>query len=61
MKGARLILPGCTGFHTRHPEWGEFEVLDIEHYRVVCLSLTRPSDPAVYIPLRDFEILSFPK
>lgn len=61
MKGARFILPGCTGFHVRHPEWGELEVLGMQHYRVICKSMLNPLDLPIYIPMRDFEVLNYPR
>lgn len=61
MKGARFILPGCTGFHTRHPEWGEFRVIGHHHYKVTCLPLNSQDETPVYIPMRDFEVLNYPK
>lgn len=60
MKGARFILPGCIGFHTSHPEWGEFKVVGIQHYRVHCKP-TDGRDENFYIPMRDFEVLDYPK
>jgi hypothetical protein len=58
MKGARLIVKGCTGFWTTYPDEGELHVIDIQHYRVKC---TNPKGETMWIPLREFEVLDFPK
>ena len=61
MKGARFILPGCTGFNRRHPEWGEFLVQRVRGYNVLCTKLDSEDLSTHYIPMRDFEVLDFPK
>jgi hypothetical protein len=62
MKGARFILPGCTGFHRLHPDLGEFKVTRLQHYKVVCLPLDL-AQPQIetYIPMRDFIVLNYPR
>lgn len=59
MKGARFVLPGCTGFHRNHPEWGELEVQGMRHYSVICVK--EGEDLPHYIPMRDFIVLDYPK
>lgn len=63
MKGARFILPGCTGFRVSNPDLGEFRVVRIQHYKAVCIPLgTDPMlAPETFIPFRDFEVLDYPK
>lgn len=60
MKGSRLIVQGCTGFDITdpNPEPTELKVVGFRHYRVICLN---PEGETLYIPLRNFEVLNFPK
>lgn len=62
MKGARLIVPGCTGFSRAHPGI-EYRVLDLQHYKVMCVPVDAPADSLdiTYIPLRDFILLNYPR
>lgn len=58
MKGARLILPGCTGFFTPEPDaFGELSVIAVEHYKVKCLT---SEGEIIFVPIREFEVLSWP-
>lgn len=61
MKGARFILPGCTGFQISNPDAGELKVLGIQHYKVICRYIEDPSGLPIYLPMRDFEVLDYPK
>lgn len=58
MKGGRLITKGCTGFWTLYPDEGELTVLDLHHYRVKC---SNSQGETMWVPLREFELLDFPK
>lgn len=58
MKGARLIIPGCTGFFTPEPDaFGELSVIAVEHYKVKCLT---SAGEIIFVPIREFEVLSWP-
>lgn len=61
MKGARFILPGCTGFRTSNPDLGEFKVIGHHHYRVICTLIGSQDETPIYIPMRDFTVLDYPK
>lgn len=60
MKGARLIVPGCTGFDVteKSPEPTLLHVLGHHHYRVWCAT---PDGCFLYIPFRNFILLNFPR
>lgn len=60
MTYGRLIVQGCTGFDRKDskPEPTLLYVLGLHHYRVWCAD---PEGNFLYIPIRDFEVLDFPK